>query len=87
MSSNTLNQQSQQLQYSPLPPQFKSKSFVIRRDSRLTIFCKIITKFNNFDNPYINTTFKNLNRVSSKSVLDPYLFALYHEEQTNFQNI
>ena len=41
MSYNTVNQQDQQLHYSPLPPPFRSKCSPIHRDSRLKSFCKI----------------------------------------------
>ena len=51
MSSNTANQQNQQLHYFPLPPPFKSKSSPIRCDSKLTSFCKKNTKYYTYDTP------------------------------------
>ena len=87
MSSNFVNQQNQYLHYSPLPPPFKSKSCLTHRSSRITSFCKIITIHYNYDPPFLNTTSKNLNITPSKTFLDPFLFALYHQEFYDFENI
>ena len=87
MSSNFVNQQNQQLLYSPLPPPFKSKYCLTHRSSRLTSFCKNITILYNYDPPYLKTISKNLNITPRKKFLDPYSFALYHQEFTDFENI
>ena len=35
----------------------------------------------------MNTTFKNINLGTPKTFLDPYIFARYHQDFNNFENI
>ena len=87
MSFKTVNQQNQQLHYSPLPPHFNIKFSPIHRDSRLTSSCKIITNYYIYDPPNSNTTCKTIYAAPSKTFLDPYINALYHQEFNKFQTI
>ena len=87
MSSNTLSQQNQQLHCFPLPPSFKSKSFLNYRDSRKTSFCKTSNNRNNLDPGFSKTTCKNLNFTTLKTFLDPYILIPYHQKIKINRNI
>ena len=91
MSTNTVNQQNQQLHYSPLPLPFESKQSLIHRESTLKSICKINTNYYNYDPPHLKTTCQNKNFNPSKTFLDTYIIAIIkkpiHSETSKIANL